>query len=306
MTLELNNLKLAVIGSRSMVGSRFCELAKNDFDLIEADLNGPVKLDITNTQSVSELFDGNQFDYAVLFSAFTDVDAAEKQRDDKDGICWRINVGGVKNIVDKCKETGRGLIFISTDFVFDGEDGPYGEDAQTGKNLGGVSWYGVTKIEGEKLIQNQLEKYIIVRISYPYRGRFSEKDDFLKRIARQYEQNSLYPMFADQQITPTFIDDVAPAIKAIVESGQNGIYNLASSKLTTPFEISQSLLSKFYGEKDKVQAGSLSEFMSQPGRTPRPVKGGLATDKIKSVGFVPTNWDDGIEKIYEQTEGKLI
>lgn len=288
-----------------MVGSRFCELAKGELNLIEADLNGPFEIDVTNEQSVSDFFDKNEFDYLILFSAFTDVDAAEKQRNDKDGICWKINVTGVKNIVEQCRKTGRGIIFISTDFVFDGTAGPYGEEDKPGENLKGVSWYGITKIEGERLIAG-LKNHIIVRISYPYRGRFEEKDDFLKKVVRQYKQNTLYPMFCDQQITPTFIDDLAPAIVKIIKSGQKGIFNLTSNTMTTPFEMSKKLLLKFFDEKDKIEAGSIKEFMSSEGRTPRPIKGGLKTEKINSVGFTPTNWDDGVDKIFEQSGGELV
>lgn len=288
-----------------MVGSRFCELAKGELNLIEADLNGPFEIDVTNEQSVSDFFDKNEFDYLILFSAFTDVDAAEKQRNDKDGICWKINVTGVKNIVELCRKTGRGIIFISTDFVFDGTAGPYGEEDKPGENLKGVSWYGITKIEGERLIAG-LKNHIIVRISYPYRGRFEEKDDFLKKVVRQYKQNTLYPMFCDQQITPTFIDDLAPAIVKIIKSGQKGIFNITSNTITTPYEMSKKLLQKFFDEKDKIEAGSIKEFMSSEGRTPRPVKGGLKTEKINSVGFTPTNWDDGVDKIFEQSGGELV
>lgn len=305
MTLASNKLTLAVIGSKSMVGSRFCELAKNSFNLIKADLNGPIKIDITDPKSISDFFKNHKFDYLILFSAFTDVDGAEKQRNDKSAICWKINVDGVKNIAEHCKNTGRGIIFISTDFVFDGKNGPYNENDQVGNNPNAVSWYGITKIEGEKII-SKLNKYIILRISYPYRGRFKEKDDHLKRIIRQYQQKNLYPMFADQQITPTFIDDLAPGINLLLENKQNGIFHIASNTPTTPFKTAQKLLEKFFGQKDKIEKGSLKEFMSSKNKTPRPVVGGLKTNKIRSLGFNPTDWDKGIDKVYDQTGGKLI
>ena len=88
-----------------MVGSRFCELST--LPLVKADLNGEISVDITRPQSVADFFESHDFETVILFSAFTDVDAAEKQRGQKDGLCWQINVEGVKNIVDACNKFKR-------------------------------------------------------------------------------------------------------------------------------------------------------------------------------------------------------
>src|SRR3990167_10275656 len=202
----------AVIGASSMVASRFCDLAKNHFNLVKSDLSGKIAVDITQEKSVSDFFKNYEFDWILLFSAFTDVDDAEKQRGSKSGLCWKINVEGVKNIAAECKKNKKNLLFISTDFVFDGSSGPYDEDSPIGPDLDKVSWYGITKLEAERLIRKTLKTFIILRISYPFRGPFSQKDDQIKRILRLYDAGNLYPMFYDQTITPTFIDDVASAI----------------------------------------------------------------------------------------------
>src|SRR3989304_3430926 len=209
-----------------MVGSRFCELAKQDFDLFRADISGEHIIDITQKDSVNKFFHDNNFEWIILFSAFTDVDAAEKQRNDQSGLCWQINVKGVKNIVDACQSNNRKLIFISTDFVFDGESGPYREDDPIGPNLSKVSWYGITKIEGEKIVQS-LSEFITLRISYPYRADFPQKEDFARNILHKYKDRSLYPMFTDQIITPTFIDDLAPGISILIKKEMRGIIHLA-------------------------------------------------------------------------------
>ena len=89
----------AVIGASSMVASRFCDLSKNHLALIKGDLNGEIPIDITQEKSVSDFFNNHDFDWVLLFSAFTDVDGAEKQRGSKSGLCRKINVEGVKNVV---------------------------------------------------------------------------------------------------------------------------------------------------------------------------------------------------------------
>ena len=156
-------ISLAVVGSSSMIGSRFCELAEGDFDLVKSDLNQGIPSDITDKSSVDSFFRAGDFSHLILFSAFTDVDASEKERGNKNGIVWKINVGGTQNIVEASEKYKKKLIFISTDFVFDGTRGPYSEDDQT-SNPDKVSWYGVTKIEGENLVK-KIPGAVILRTS---------------------------------------------------------------------------------------------------------------------------------------------
>lgn len=306
MTLTSLNSKIAIIGANSMVGSRFCELWPHPENLIKADLNGSPGVDITNAESVSNFFKENDFATVILFSAFTDVDAAETQRGDKDGICWQINVLGVGHIVQMCKNYNRSLILISTDFVFDGQNGPYSEEDPVGVNMDLVSWYGQSKIAGEQIIADELKDFVILRISYPYRAFFKDKDDFFKKILKLYKENKLYPMFDDQKMTPTFIDDVAPAVQTILESGQKGIFHLASPTQTTPYLITRKLIESVGGDPDVAQKGSIIDFLKGEGKTPRPVKGGLIVDRIEKLSFSPTSWEKGIDEIHQQSKGEQI
>src|SRR3989344_4748725 len=86
--------------SMAMVGSRFCELSSKSFSLIKTDLKGDISIDITQRDSVDAFFKNHDFEWLILFSAFTDVDAAEKQRGDKNGLCYLLNVGGTASVVD--------------------------------------------------------------------------------------------------------------------------------------------------------------------------------------------------------------
>ena len=297
---------IAVVGASSMVASRFCDLTKNNFNLVKGDLSGKIAVDITREKSVSDFFKNHKFDWVFLFAAFTDVDAAEKERGNKGGLCWKINVGGVQNIVEECAAGKKNLLFISTDFVFDGSDGPYDENSPAGPDLDKVSWYGITKLEAERLIQKTLKKFIILRISYPFRGPFSGKDDQVKRILRLYDAGNLYPMFDDQTITPTFVDDVAPAVSLLFKKGARGIFHLASPKITNHFEFAKKVLETFGKDTDELKRGSIVEFLKNPSVTPRPVNGGLKVEKLRKLGFLSTDWEKGIEAVFLQSGGKLI
>lgn len=302
-TLESDNFpKIAVIGASSMVGSRFCELFNYQKSLIKADLNGQNRVDITSSESVSAFFKNYDFHWVILFSAFTDVDAAEKQRNDQSASCWQINVEGVKRIIEQCKKAQRKLIFISTDFVFDGQNGRYDENATRGENLKKISWYGISKIKAEEEIEKCKTDYIITRIAYPYRANFSPKSDFARQILERYRENSLYPMFDDQTFTPTFIDDLAPAFEVLIKSNSSGIFHVASPSPVTPYDFAKELLTVFGMKTGNLEKGSLKEFLKDKTKTPRPMNSSLVTRKIESTGFRPTDWQTGIKTIYSQSQ----
>ena len=287
-----------------MVGSRFCELSQ--LSLVKAVLGSEISVDITDSESVTKFFEENEFESVILFSAFTDVDAAEKQRDGKNGSCWQINVVGARNVVEACSRFKKKLVFISTDFVFDGTSGPYSEEDVLGPDLEKVSWYGITKIEGERLINESLDNFIILRISYPYRARCEGKIDFAKQMLQRYDQRELYPLFSDQQITPTFIDDIAPSIDLLLSKNTNGTYHLASPNPTSPYGFGIVLIRIFQRDPNLITKGNLSSLLQNSNVTPRPLKGGMKTNKIENLGFKPTNWQDGIKEIFDQSNGQLI
>jgi len=297
--------KILVIGSKSMVGSRFCELVGERADLIQADFGGEIPIDITNPSRVETLIKEHPSDWVILFSAFTNVDGAEEQRGDRSGSCWKINVEGTINVVKACQKEATGVIYISTEFVFDGQNGPYPEDAQKGPDLEKISWYGITKLEGEKVVET-LAKHLIVRITYPYRSSFPEKKDFARGILENYKKGTLPPMFSDQILTPTFIDDLAPAILLLITKGQIGSFHIASPDPVSPFEFAKNLIETFGMDPSKIKEGSLIDFL-KVNKTPRPVKGGLISDKISTLGFTPTPWESGINILYKQQKtAKLI
>lgn len=298
-----NKQTIAVVGSSSMVGSRFCELSTG-LTLIKTDIKGEIPLDITDNNSVESFFNSYKFDHLILFSAYTDVDKAESQRNNKNGRNWRINVGGAANICKFCKKFEKKLIYISTDFVFDGENGPYSEEAPFGPNMDKVSWYGVSKIEAEKLVQ-ALPGFLILRISYPYRANYGAKTDFARSILQKFQEGNLYPMFKDQLITPTFADDLAPALSILIKKNQQGIFHLASPQVTTPVEFASYLIEKSGANPNEIREGSLQQFLEK-GNTPRPLKGGLICKKIVNLGYIPTSWRDGIEELIRQSNQDAI
>lgn len=294
--------KVLVIGATGLIGSRFVELAKDYLDIISVDEN---TLDITNNESVSNYFKNNQFDSVVNFAAVTNVDGCEKERGDETGFTWDLNVNGVINLANLCKENNKFLIQISTDFVFKGTEenlGPYSEDTPLQNDNNGIGWYGWTKNRAEYIMKNIGCRSAVVRVAYPFYGdEFAQKLDFAKNYLKVFDEGKLFPIFTDQTFTPINVDDlVAPLVK-ILDNEIEGVYHIVSSDTATPFDFVEYLLLKARGVTGVVQRGSMVEFLKVEGRTPRPRLGGLKTEITKNkLGMKFKSWREMVDGFVEK------
>lgn len=291
-----------MFGGSGLVGSRFIDLYHKDRLTITPKSK---EVDITKKESLGNFFKENEknFDTVINFAAYTNVDEAEKERGKKNGICWKINVEGVKNIAEACKDNGKYLIHISTDFIFPGNSdypGPYSEDSRLPQNGDGIGWYGWTKLEGEKALKELFENYAVVRIASPYRGHFTEKLDFARNILNLFDEERLYPMFADKKFTPTFIDELSKVLYLLTEEKKKGIFHVVSTDITTPYEFASYLLEKARGSKGIVKKGSQAELNEKTG-VPRPILGGLKTEITqKELGITLMTWRKAINEFVIQ------
>jgi len=294
--------KVLVIGASGMVASRFVELVKDKFEITPSDEK---TFDITNKESVNTYLKNNDFDVVINFAAFTNVDGAEIQRGDQNGLVWRLNVDGPKYLAEACKIKNTFLIHISTDFVFTGSEltpGPYQEDSHLPEKSDGISWYGWTKNRAEKVVSESGCSHAIIRYGYPFRAAaFDLKKDWARNLLNLYNEQKLYPLFSDQTQSVVFIDDlVAPLVK-IIDEKVTGIFHTVSKDTTTPFEIGSYLLEKYTDKPVEVQKGSVVEFMKVPGRTPRPHLGGLKVEKTEeTLGLKFKTWREMIDEFVAQ------
>lgn len=299
-----------VIGASSLTGSRFLELAEGE--IFPAD-----KFDIADPDQVKKALENFPGKYVLNFAGLTNVDEIEKNRpqnpnDQKEldqNSAYRVNVIGTKNLIQACLELKKFPIFISTGFVFDGEDGPYSEDDPIASSVDQVGWYAWTKILAEKAVKDSGIDSLTTRISYPYRAEFPGKLDFARSILKVYDEfkegkrDSIYPMFADQTLTPTLIDDLPEALLTLVNQNATGIYHVSSPEIITPYDFCLELLRvarNVENPEQVIKKGSIVEFQKlHPEISKRPVKGGEKCDKIIALGFNPTSWKEGIKKAFE-------
>jgi len=296
-----------VTGSRGLVASRFLELHRSLCKFITPEVE---ELDITNKVSLLKYFKNMKIDAIINFAAFTDVSKAEEERGNKSGMCWKINIEGVSNLVDLVAEHNSHYIQISTDMVFPGSKeypGPYNEDRALDINSNKLTWYGYTKAEGERIVESTLENnYTILRIIYPVRAKYDLKLDYLRKPLKLYDEGKLYPMFTDQQAGITDIDEMSAALKIIVDKELKGIFHASSSDISTPFEIFSYLIEKARGIKGAVSPSLLEDFLKTVDNPVRyPKYGGISVKKSEErLGIKYSTCREIIDRLISQGLGE--
>lgn len=297
-------MNILLTGSSGLIGSHIKEYLQNQStDNILAPTSQ--ELDITSPDSIDSYFVSNDPNIVIHCAAFTDVNAGELQRNDRNGSAWKINVDGTKKLVDAIKISHASLIHISTDVVFAGrsdDKGPYLEDHEIETNPDKLSWYGWTKAESERIVTKEVPKAVIVRISNPTRAKFENKLDYVRKIVSAYDQKKPIRLFDDQHLTLTYVDEVSEAISQIIQLKSQGIFHVSSSNVFTPYELAVYLIDKARGATDIVQKSSIEEFLSQPGNTSRyPQFGGLdvkMTEESLDIQF--RTWQEIIDELVKQ------
>lgn len=295
--------KILVLGTPGLVGSRFVDIYSRNYNLLTPTIN---ELDITDKGVLDKYFNRNKISTVINFAAYTDVGEAEKQRGDKAGLCWEVNVEGVRNLANAADINDTYLIHISTDMVFSGiqaDPGPYSEDNKIEEDEQKLTWYGFTKAQGEQMISDKLkDKATILRLIYPVRSDYNLKLDYLRKPLKLFDEGKLYPLFTDQQISITFIDEACHAIQMLLESHRYGIFHASSSDTTTPYEIVSYLIEKARGKKSAVKVISLDEFLKKVDNPVRyPKFGGLKVELTeKRLGIKYSLWRGIVDKLIKQ------
>lgn len=289
-------MKIPILGTglSGLVGSRIAELLSDSFEF--TDLSLATGVDITNEEQILASFQNSSASIVLHMAAKTDVDSCE---DDKiygeEGAAWMVNVVGTANIVNAAKKYKKRLIYISTDFVFDGTKEFYREDMEVNP----LNWYGFTKAEGERLVKAANINYTIIRLAYPYRSYYDQKFDFVRRIIDRAKSKQKVLALTDHIFTPTFIDDIAIALQILFERELIETFHVVGSESLTPMEAIKRITAKFDLKTDIVPI-TRGEFFKD--RAFRPFKLALKNDKIAKLGIRMKRFDEGLEELKEQLD----
>lgn len=247
--------KVLVFGGSGLVGSKFIDLNNSNFEI-----QSPVveEIDILNKDQISQVTEKFNPDTIINFAAYTNVEGAQVQNGDKNGICYQINSIGAKNVAQVAKDLNSHLIHISTEYVFDGtkKDSPYIESDKPNP----INWYGATKLSGEENVAGVGGKSLIVRISMPYSPYYGFKKDIARFFLEELKNSKEVKAVEDQWITPTLVLDIADALKIFVESNTIGLYHVSCKDSITPLEFAENIAKIFGLEQKLISSVKFDEY----------------------------------------------
>ncbi|MBP6882349.1 MAG: sugar nucleotide-binding protein [Candidatus Levybacteria bacterium] len=283
------------IGLSGLIGTRIQELLSSTFDFFP--MSTEQGLDITKKDSLDVVADHSS-ETVLLLAAKADVDGCEKDKEQGEtGAAWMINVKGVENVIEACQKKNKHLIYVSTDFVFNGEDTPEGGYTEE-STPEPINWYGKTKYEAEKRVQASGLSHAIVRPAYPYRKEFEIKKDFYRAIRDRLASGLEVRAVTDHYFNPTLIDDFAYGLEAMFSSSENGIFHLVGSSTVSPFEAAQMIANKFDLDASLVKPTTRAEYFE--GKAQRPFKLAMNNDKITKLGVSMHSFEEGLDIIRKQ------
>lgn len=251
-----------------------------------------VSLDITDRDAVLNTVNG--YDAVIHCAAWTAVDMAED--DDKVELVRKVNAGGTQNIADACKATEAKMLYLSTDYVFDGQGTePWQPDCKDYKPL---NVYGQTKLEGELAVSQTLKKYFIVRIAWVFglNGK-----NFIKTMINVGKTHDEVMVVNDQIGTPTYTFDLARLLVDMCETEKYGYYHATNEGGYISWYDFCVEFYKQYGLTTKVTPVTTEEYRLSKAK--RPVNSRLDRSKLVEVGFKPLpTWQDAVKRYLEEAK----
>lgn len=253
-----------------------------------------VSLDITDKEAVEKVITEVKPDAVIHCAAWTAVDMAED--DDKVEKVRAVNVGGTQNIADSCKKIDCKMLYLSTDYVFDGQGTePWHPDCKDYKPL---NVYGQTKLEGELAVSQTLEKYFIVRIAWVFglNGK-----NFIKTMINVGKTHDEVRVVNDQIGTPTYTYDLARLLVDMCETEKYGYYHATNEGGYISWYDFCCEFYKQYGLKTKVTPVTTEEYGLS--KAARPVNSRLDKSKLLEAGFTPLpTWRDAVSRYLKEAQ----
>ncbi len=247
-----------------------------------------VGLDITDREAVLAAIEEIRPDAVIHCAAWTAVDLAEDE--DKVGLVRAVNVGGTRNIADACKAVDCKMLYLSTDYVFDGQGTePWQPDCKDYKPL---NVYGKTKLEGELVVSSTLEKYFIVRIAWVFglNGK-----NFIKTMINVGKTHDTVRVVCDQVGTPTYTFDLARLLVDMCETEKYGCYHATNEGGYISWYDFCVEFYRQYGLKTKVVPVTTAEYGLS--KAARPFNSRLDKSKLAEAGFTPLpTWQDAVKR----------
>lgn len=270
-----------VTGSQGQLGKEVVKLLKEkNFQFTAYNSS---ELDITDIEKVKKVLNTDKPDVVLHCAAYTAVDKAEDEGKEQN---WSVNVEGTKNVAEACNQIGAKLVYISTDYVFDGTYmGEYKEDMEPNPK----NEYGKAKLAGEKVIVKTLEEYYIIRTSWVF-GEYGK--NFVYTMLRLASNHDTLTVVSDQIGRPTWTRTLAEFMLHLVEGEHDyGIYHLSNDEQTSWYGFAKEILKE---EDVTVKPVTSEEY---PQKAYRPKHSVMNLQKAKATGFEIIEWREALGQL---------
>lgn len=300
-------MKILVTGSNGLLGQKLIQKLAGaaDVQVIATARGGNrlpvtegysyVSLDITDQENVNEVFGQYSPDVVIHTAAMTNVDQCETEKEE----CWKLNVTATEYLLEAAEKAGSFFLHLSTDFIFDGADGPYTEEARANP----VSFYGWSKYAAEKLVIHSKVKWAIARTILVYGiAHDMSRSNIILWVKNSLEGGKTINVVNDQWRTPTLAEDLADGCILIARQQAGGIFNISGKDLLNPYQMAVMTADYFGLDKSLIKETDGSQFKQT---AKRPARTGFILDKpMKVLGYNPKSFQEGIAFLAEQIRQK--
>ncbi|MCI9533606.1 MAG: dTDP-4-dehydrorhamnose reductase [Lachnospiraceae bacterium] len=280
-------MKVLVTGAKGQLGRDLMnELERQGLEGIGVDVE---EMDITDPEKCRSVIGRAGADAVIHCAAYTAVDAAEDQAE----LCRRINGEGTRNVAEACRDAGVKLMYISTDYVFDGQGTrPWEPDDERAP----LNVYGQTKYEGELAIEELLDRYYIIRIAWVFGA---AGKNFIKTMLRLGKEKGAVSVVDDQVGSPTYTYDLARLLVDMVQTEHYGRYHATNEGECSWYEFACEIFRQA-GLKVQVTPVSSEAFAA---RAKRPANSRMSKEKLTEKGFVRLpDWQDALRRFLDVIE----
>jgi dTDP-4-dehydrorhamnose reductase len=273
-------MKILVTGGSSTPGFRIVEeLAKagykvfahyNEHDIPNMDNVAKVKADFRDLEKVAQLVRETKPDVVVHTAAIGDVDKCEVDKE----LAWRVNVEATLALVKEASKMGVYFLYLSTDYVFNGERGLYREDDVPNP----VNYYGLTKLGAENVVRSGLDKYVIIRTSHIY-GFGMGRKNFARAVVESLSQGQKVRALVDQWLSPTLNTLLAKAIREIIEKDYAGVIHIAGERISR-YDFAKAIARRFGFDENLIEPITMGDIQF---KARRPRDSSLDTSRARSI-----------------------
>ncbi len=292
--------RIFVTGANGLLGAELVGLLGqySEYDVLAtgrsettraAGSHGYMPLDIAARRDVQHAIRDFQPTVVINCAAMTDVDRCETDRD----ACWKVNVDAVETLAQQCKDIGARLIQLSTDFVFDGLDGPYHENARPNP----VNFYGKSKQAAENAVRKAgFDKWAIVRTVLVYGAASrANRSDFVLWLLERLSSGQSVRIVTDQWRNPTCSADLAAGIERLVRRQRNGVFHLSGAEWMSMYDFARTIAETFDLDEALIQPVDSATFRQT---AERPAKTGLIILKARTeLDYRPRPLRERLRKI---------